>query len=68
MKWEYKTYTWKSAYVYNRYKTLENDLNALGEEGWEVVSSNAVDYRGGKVVEQVDEIVYLLKRKTMDIS
>ncbi|MDO7281747.1 DUF4177 domain-containing protein [Shouchella clausii] len=64
MKWQYKTYSWNSAYLLGKYEELEKDLNKLGEEGWEVINSVPIQFRGDDgVTEQTDEVVYLLKRE-----
>jgi len=63
MRWEYKTYTWNSAYIFGKEEDLENALNKLGSQGWEVVSSTSLKFRCGDTgTEQTDEVIFLLKR------
>lgn len=48
----------------NSHEELVENLNELGENGWEVVNSVATQFRGDEgVTEQTDEVVYLLKRE-----
>lgn len=65
MKWEYRTYSWNSAYIHGKYDDLVKNLNELGRLGWEVIDSVPLQFRGNVegVTEQTDEVVYLLKRK-----
>ncbi len=63
MKWEYKTYSWNSAAIWDKEKDLVTELNELGNLGWEVVNSTALKFRCGDTgTEQTDEVIYLLKR------
>ncbi|MCC3645841.1 hypothetical protein JGK52_03965 [Cytobacillus oceanisediminis] len=63
MKWEYKTYTWNSAAIFNKEEDLVQDLNILGNQGWEVISASNLKFRCGETgTEQTDEVIYLLKR------
>ncbi len=55
VKWEYQTYTWDSENT----EILINELNRLGEEYWEVVSSVP------KVTGQNNKVVFVLKRTVM---
>lgn len=65
MKWEYTTYVWNSAYIHGKYEELVNDLNELGQEGWEIIDSVPLEFKGNDegVTEKTDEVVYLLKRE-----
>lgn len=55
VKWEYQTYTWDSENA----EILINELNRLGEEYWEVVTSVP------KVTGQNNKVVFVLKRTVM---
>jgi hypothetical protein len=39
-KWEYRVFTWGSAWKSNKDEDLEALLNDWGEEGWEVISAD----------------------------
>ncbi|MCS6906508.1 MAG: DUF4177 domain-containing protein [Anaerolineales bacterium] len=47
--WEYRVLSVGSAWRGPRDEVLEEALNELGAEGWEVISVLAHDYGGGKV-------------------
>ncbi len=52
-----------SAAIFNKEEDLEQDLNKLGNQGWEVVSATNLKFRCGDTgTEQTDEVIYLLKR------
>lgn len=64
MQWEYNTYPWNAAAVSNSHGNLVEDLNLLGQDGWEVVDSVPTEFRGDEgITEQTDTVVYLLKRQ-----
>lgn len=65
MIWEYTTFTWNSANIFNKEEDLENNLNKLGRQGWELVSATNTQFRCGETgTEQTDEVVFIFKRQT----
>lgn len=60
-QWEYKVLTYRISEfrkVQPDYQAVESELNALGESGWEVVSSSAP----GRGQGQATELVLIARR------
>lgn len=57
-QWEYKAQTYKLTMKGFAYSRIEEDLNDLGQEGWEAFSTLAPSFGSG----QSTEITVLLKR------
>ena len=65
-KFEYKVYTYNSRNIYNNDDTIVGNLNELGEQGWELVSTvSLIEGRGtdGDVDINTDDIKFFLKRE-----
>ena len=45
MKWEYDNIYWNAANINDKFADLQSKLYKKGEEGWELVTSNNLDYR-----------------------
>ena len=62
MRWEYRTLLWNARKGLLGGKIdreqLDDQLNVLGQEGWELVSSSATTREGGST----QDIVLILKR------
>ncbi len=57
-RWEYKLLTYKLRLKGFDYGQLEQDLNELGGQGWETVSTITPSYGSGQAM----EVVVVLKR------
>lgn len=57
-QWEYKMLTYKLRLKGFAYDEIEQDLNDLGREGWEALSTLAPSYGQGQVM----EVAVILKR------
>lgn len=49
--WEYKVLTFKFRLKGFDYEQIENDLNDLGREGWQALSTIAPSYGAGQAME-----------------
>lgn len=49
--WEYKISTWKLGWKGFDYATIERDMNEMGRQGWEVISTVAPSYGAGQAIE-----------------
>ncbi len=57
-QWQYKVVTYKLQWKGFDYATVEHELNQLGGEGWEMVSTIAPSFGAGQAI----EIAVVLKR------
>ena len=49
--WQYKVQTYKLGWKGFAYDKLEEDLNRLGQDGWDVVGTLVPSYGSGQAVE-----------------
>lgn len=56
--WEYKVLTYRLRWGGFKYDQIEHDLNELGREGWEMLSSIAPSFGAGQAI----EVAVILKR------
>ena len=56
--WEYKLQTYKLGWKGFKYDQIEQDLNDLGQQGWETVSTLAPSYGQGQTI----DLTVILKR------
>lgn len=64
MRWEYDYYFWNAASINDALGELDKILNKKGEEGWELVTSNSVDFRSNDGnLEKASSIIYIFKRE-----
>lgn len=61
-KWEYKVYTEVDLANLSEAKTLEDSLNKLGEEGWELVAIKAVYETPAAAAKKNSQALFVLKR------
>lgn len=57
-QWEYKVLTYKLRWKGFDYAQIERDLNDLGREGWEALSTIAPSYGQGQAI----EVAVILKK------
>lgn len=57
-QWEYKVVTYKFGWKGFKYDEIENDLNELGRDGWEMLSTVAPSFGSGQAM----EVAVILKR------
>lgn len=56
--WEYKLQTYSLGWKGFKYDRIEQDLNDLGQQGWETVSTLAPSYGQGQTI----DLTVILKR------